>query len=58
MKRNIRAYDVDHDGEVSNERVTVSHVDGIPDGIRTGERAICMSPPRALRFTARKESCG
>ena len=36
--RNIRAYDVDHDGEVSNERVAVSNIDGIPDGIRTDEK--------------------
>jgi len=37
-ERNIRAYDVDHDGEVSGERVVVSHVDGIPDGIRTDDK--------------------
>ena len=37
-ERNIRAYDVDRDGEVSNERVAVSHIDGIPDGIRTDEK--------------------
>jgi gluconolactonase len=35
--RNIRAYDVDRDGEVSNERVAVSNIEGIPDGIRTAE---------------------
>jgi gluconolactonase len=37
-ERNIRAYDVDHEGAVSNERVAVSKIDGIPDGIRTGEK--------------------
>jgi len=36
-ERNIRAYDVDRDGETSNERVAVSNIDGIPDGIRVGE---------------------
>jgi len=36
-ERNIRAYDVDRDGEVSNERVAVSKIEGIPLGIRTGE---------------------
>ena len=36
-ERNIRAYDVDHEGEVSNERVLVSKIDGIPLGIRAGE---------------------
>ena len=37
-ERNIRAYDVDRDGEVSNERVAVSNIDGIPDGIRTDDK--------------------
>jgi len=36
-ERNIRAYDVDHEGEVSNERVLVSKIDGIPLGIRASE---------------------
>ena len=36
-ERNIRAYDLDHDGEPSNERVAVSNIDGIPDGIRAGD---------------------
>jgi gluconolactonase len=35
--RNIRAYDVDRDGEVSNERVAISKIDGIPLGIRAAE---------------------
>jgi gluconolactonase len=37
-ERNIRAYDVDRDGEVSGERVAISKIDGIPDGIRTDEK--------------------
>jgi gluconolactonase len=36
--RNVRAYDVDHNGVVSNERVVVSNVDGVPDGIRVDEK--------------------
>jgi len=36
--RNVRAYDVDHNGAVSNERVVVSNVDGVPDGIRVDEK--------------------
>ena len=35
---NVRAYDVDRNGEVSNERVVVSSVDGVPDGIRVDEK--------------------
>jgi gluconolactonase len=37
-ERNIRAYDVDREGAVSNERVAVSNIDGVPDGIRTDEK--------------------
>lgn len=32
--RNVRAYDVDRNGEVSNERVVVSNIDGVPDGMK------------------------
>src|SRR5215467_12737982 len=34
----VVAYDVDHNGETSNERVLISGVDGVPDGIRTDEK--------------------
>ena len=37
-ERNIRAYDVDHNGEVSGERVIVSGIQGVPDGMRTDEK--------------------
>lgn len=37
-ERNVRAYDVDRNGEVSNERVLISGVDGPPDGIRADEK--------------------
>ena len=37
-ERNIRAYDVDRNGEVSGERTVVSGIDGVPDGIRTDEK--------------------
>ena len=36
--RNVRAYDVDRNGAVSNERVVVSNIAGVPDGIRTDEK--------------------
>jgi gluconolactonase len=36
--RNVRAYDVDHNGEVSNERVVVSKIDGVPDGMKVDEK--------------------
>src|SRR5579872_2479024 len=34
----IVAFDVDHAGEVSNERVLISGIDGVPDGIRCDEK--------------------
>ena len=37
-ERNIRAYDVDRDGDASNERQAVSTIDGIPLGIRTDDK--------------------
>jgi gluconolactonase len=37
-ERNIRAYDLDGKGAASNERVLVSGIDGIPDGLRTDEK--------------------
>jgi gluconolactonase len=36
--RNVRAYDVDRNGEVSNERVVVSNIDGVPDGMKLDEK--------------------
>jgi gluconolactonase len=37
-ERNIRAYDVDHNGDASGERVLVSGIDGVPGGIRVDEK--------------------
>jgi sugar lactone lactonase YvrE len=37
-EHNIRAYDVDRNGDVSGERVLVSGIDGVPGGIRTDEK--------------------
>jgi gluconolactonase len=37
-ERNIRAYDLDHAGVASNERVLVSGIEGVPDGLRTDEK--------------------
>ena len=35
--RCIRAYDLDRNGDASNERVLISNIDGIPDGIKVDE---------------------
>ena len=37
-EHNVRAYDLDHNGAASNERVLVSGIDGVPDGIRVDEK--------------------
>jgi gluconolactonase len=37
-ERNIRAYDLDRNGAVSNEHVLLSGIDGPPDGIRVDEK--------------------
>ena len=36
--RNVRAYDVDRNGAVSNERVVVSNIEGVPDGMKVDEK--------------------
>jgi gluconolactonase len=36
-QRNVRAYDLDRNGEASNERVLISSIAGIPDGIKVDE---------------------
>jgi gluconolactonase len=37
-ERNVRVYDVDRNGDVSNERVALSKLPGLPGGIRTDEK--------------------
>ncbi len=36
--KNVRAYDVEKSGTVANERVLISSIDGVPDGIKVDER--------------------
>jgi len=36
--RNVRAYDVDKNGDVSNERIVVSNIEGVPDGMKVDEK--------------------
>jgi gluconolactonase len=37
-EHNIRAYDVDRNGDASNERVLVSGIEGVPGGISVDEK--------------------
>jgi gluconolactonase len=58
-ERNVRAYDVARNGQVSNERVFVTSVEGPPDGIRTDERGnlyvtakgLCVYSPEGKLLT-------
>jgi len=35
---NVRAYDIDREGDASNERVLISKIDGVPGGIRVDQK--------------------
>ncbi len=37
-ERNVRAYDIDRNGDTSNERVLISGIAGIPGGVRVDEK--------------------
>jgi gluconolactonase len=37
-ERNVRAYDLDRNGEASNERVLISGIEGVPGGARVDEK--------------------
>ena len=37
-ERNVRAYDVDRNGDTSNERVLISGIAGVPGGLAVDER--------------------
>jgi len=37
-ERNVRAYDIDRNGDTAGERVVVAHTDGIPGGLKVNEK--------------------
>jgi gluconolactonase len=37
-EHNIRAYDVDRNGDTSNERVLIPKIDGVPGGVSVDEK--------------------
>ncbi len=37
-ERNVRVYDIDHNGDASGERVLIARTDGIPGGLKVGEK--------------------
>src|SRR5207249_11727383 len=47
-ERNIRSYDLDRAGLASNERLLVSGIEGVPDGLRTDEKGNLYLAAKAL----------
>src|SRR5580698_3905810 len=37
-ERSVRAYDIDHNGDTTGERVLIAHTDGIPGGLTASEK--------------------
>ncbi len=37
-EKNVRAYDIDKSGHATNERIVVSGIDGVPDGMKVDEK--------------------
>ena len=58
-EHNVRAYDVDHNGDASNERVLIAGVDGVPDGIRVDEKGnLHVAASRVWIYDARGSLTG
>jgi gluconolactonase len=52
-EKNIRAYDVDKNGAVSNERILISDIAGVPDGIKVDEKGnIYVAAKGVVVYTA------
>lgn len=47
-ERNVRAYDLDRQGAASNERVLISKIDGVPDGMKVDEKGNLYLTARGL----------
>lgn len=37
-EKNVRAYDLDKNGEAKNERIAIANIPGVPDGLRVDEK--------------------
>jgi sugar lactone lactonase YvrE len=46
--RCVRAYDLDHAGAASNERIVIDKISGVPDGLRTDEKGNVYVAARAV----------
>jgi gluconolactonase len=58
-ERNVRAYDLDRSGAASNERVLISNIAGIPDGIKTDETGnLYVAAERIEMYTSEGKHLG
>jgi gluconolactonase len=47
-EHNVRAYDLDHAGNASNERIVVSDIEGVPDGLRVDVKGSLYVAAKAI----------
>jgi gluconolactonase len=58
-EHNVRGYDLDHNGDATNERVLIAGVDGVPDGIRVDEKGnLHVAASRVWIYDARGNLMG
>jgi gluconolactonase len=58
-ERNVRVYDLDKNGSASNERILISGIEGVPDGICVDEKGdLYVAADRILAFTAEGKPLG
>jgi len=58
-ERNVRAYDLDKNGEASNERVLIPNIAGIPDGLKVDEAgSLYVTAAKIEVFTAEGKLVG
>ena len=58
-ERNIRAFDLDKSGAASGERVVISKIEGIPDGIRVDEKGnLYVAAKRIYVYTPEGKQIG
>ena len=58
-ERNVRAYDLDKNGAASNERILISKIDGVPDGLRVDEKGnLYVAAKRVYAYSPEGKAIG
>jgi gluconolactonase len=52
-ERNVRAYDLDRNGKVTNDRVLISGIEGAPDGLKVDEKGNLYVAAKAIAVYSR-----